>query len=390
MKYNFDNLLSRLNTNSIKWDYRKEIFDADDVLPLWVADMDFACPPGVTEALMRRAQHPAYGYPGTPRALYEAAVRWTARRFGRELQPEWMTVVSGVVPGLYAAVEAFTSPGDKVIVQPPVYPPFYSAALGRGRRIVENPLVEKDGHYRMDIEGLRKVIDERTKLLILCSPHNPVGRVWSQEELRELAALCAEKDLIVLADEIHADLVYEPYVHTPFYSLGEDAANRCVTFLSPSKTFNVAGLFTSLAVAQNSELLKKLKAAIEKVGVDHVNLFGIEACIAAYDKGEEWLDELLVYLLGNAKYIEQSLAEHIPGVRMKVPEATYLGWLDFRGLGLSDTELKQFIIEQARLGLNDGHTFGRGGQGFQRLNFGCSRATLEEALGRLETAVNNR
>lgn len=390
MKYNFDQAVHRTNTNSIKWDYRQKFFDTKDVLPLWVADMDFASPPCVTEALIKRAQHPVYGYPGTPRALFEAAAGWMKRRFGTEIKPEWMTALAGVVPGLFAAVEAFTRPGDKVIVQPPVYPPFFSAALGRGRYIVENPLREENGQYMMDLADLEDKIDEKTKMLILCSPHNPVGRVWTKEELTRLADICVKHDILIVSDEIHADLVYEKGAHTPFYSLGPEVSERCITFLSPSKTFNLAGLFTSIAIAENPKLLKRLKRAIRKAGVDHINLFGIEGCIAAYNEGEAWLDELLVYLKENALYVNRFLQERVPGISMRIPEGTYLGWLDVRGLGLFGEELKSFMIKKAKLGLNDGPSFGTGGEGFQRLNFACPRPTLEEAMTRLEKAVKER
>ncbi|NMF00136.1 MalY/PatB family protein [Aneurinibacillus aneurinilyticus] len=390
MKYDFDVAISRTDTNSAKWDYLESIFGTEDVLPLWVADMDFASPPCVVEALVARAKHPVYGYPGTPQALFEAASQWMAHRFNIQVQPEWMTAVSGVISGLHAAVEAFTRPGDKIIVQPPVYPPFFNVALSRGRYVIENPLREQDGYYVMDFEDLRSKIDDRTKLLILCSPHNPVGRVWTKEELAHVAAICVEHDIIILTDEIHADLVYEKNTHTPFASLGPEASKRCITFLSPSKTFNVAGLFTSIAFTEHTGLLKRLKASVRKAGTDHVNLFGIEACIAAYKGGEEWLEEVLVYLKGNATYIERFLQERLPQIQMRIPEATYLGWLDFREFGFSAGELKRFIVEEARLGFNDGASFGTGGEGFQRINFGCSRAVLEEAMLRLEKAVYER
>lgn len=390
MKYDFDTAINRTATNSIKWDYLQSIFGTEDVLPLWVADMDFASPPCVTEALVARARHPVYGYPGTPQALFEAASQWMTRRFNVKVQPEWMTVVSGVVSGLNAAVEAFTRPGDNIIVQPPVYPPFFNVALSRGRHVIENPLREQDGHYVMDFEDLRSKIDDRTKLLILCSPHNPVGRVWTKEELVHVTMICAERDILILTDEIHADLVYGKDTHIPFASLGPEASKRCITFISPSKTFNVAGLFTSIAFTENAELLRRLQASIRKARTDHVNLFGIEACIAAYKGGEEWLEELLAYLKENAVYIERFLQERLPQIRMRMPEATYLGWLDFRRLGFSGSKLKQFMVEEARLGLNNGASFGTGGEGFQRINFGCSRAMLEEAMLRLEKAVCER
>ncbi|GIM44829.1 cystathionine beta-lyase [Collibacillus ludicampi] len=387
MKYNFDEVIDRIGTNSSKWDYREKIFGTEDVLPLWVADMDFPCPPCVVEAIIKRAQHPIYGYPGKPREFYAAAVHWLKRRFGVDVQPEWMATVPGVVPGIHIAIEAFTNPGDKVVVQPPVYHPFFRAIRNRGRQIVENPLMEKDGRYYMDFADLREKIDERTRMLILCSPHNPVGRVWERDELLELADICMKNDIIIISDEIHSDLVYEKGKHIPLFSLSPEISNHCITFISVSKTFNLAGLFTSIAFTENPKILRELKMAIHKASMEDINLFGIEALIAAYNEGEDWLEELLLYLKGNAEYISNFLRERIPQVKMQVPEGTYLGWMDFRELGLRGEELKEFIIRKAKLGLNDGMMFGAQGEGFQRINFACSRKTLEEAMLRLEKAV---
>jgi cystathionine beta-lyase len=387
MKYNFDEVIDRIGTNSSKWDYREKIFGTEDVLPLWVADMDFPCPPCVVEAIIKRAQHPIYGYPGKPREFFVAAVHWLKRRFGVDVQPEWMATVPGVVPGIHIAIEAFTNPGDKVVVQPPVYHPFFRAIRNRGRQIVENPLMEKDGRYYMDFADLKEKIDERTRMLILCSPHNPVGRVWERDELLELADICMKNDILIISDEIHSDLVYEKRKHIPLFSLSPEISNHCITFISVSKTFNLAGLFTSIAFTENPKILRELKMAIHKASMEDINLFGIEALIAAYNEGEDWLEELLLYLKGNAEYISNFLRERIPQVKMQVPEGTYLGWMDFRELRLRGEELKEFIIRKAKLGLNDGMMFGAQGEGFQRINFACSRKTLEEAMLRLEKAV---
>jgi cystathionine beta-lyase len=388
MKHSFDELIDRTGTNSIKWDYRREVFGSSDVLPLWVADMDFACPPGVVEAVIRRAQHPIYGYPGKPKELYEAAAGWILRRFGTVVSTSWMTTVPGIVTGLHMAVEAFAKPGDKVIVQSPVYHPFYHAVENRGCEVVENPLREHEGTYVMDLDDLRHKIDERTKLLILCSPHNPIGRVWTREELQELGEICVERGVIVVSDEIHADLVYEKGKHVPYYSLPAPLAQQSITFVSASKTFNLAGLFSSLAISENSKLLQTFTDTMRKLGVEYLNLFGVEAMTAAYREGEPWLDELLVYLRGNAQYIHRFLQERIPQIKMSIPEATYLGWMDFRGLGIAHDQLKSWLVRKARIGLNDGATFGVQGAGFQRINFACPRAMLVEAMQRLEQAVN--
>ena len=384
----FDEIIDRLGTNSVKWDSRDKVFGTSDVLPLWVADMDFPCPPEVVEAIVKRAQHPIYGYPGDNSALFEAAKGWISRRFGAEVHTDWMVAIPGVVPGIQVAVEAFTKPGDKVIIQPPVYPPFFATSENLGRRIVENPLKVVDGKYVMDFEDLQRKIDHRTKLLVLCSPHNPLGRVWANEDLRQLGEICAEKGIIVIADEIHSDLVYEKGAHTPFYTISEKLANQSLTFISGSKTFNLAGLFTSLAIAENPVLRNEFQVAVSKAGLNHINIFGIEATIAAYNHGDKWLDELLEYLHENAVYAHEFISKKIPEIKVAIPEATYLAWLDFRELGLYGQDLRNFLIREAKVGLNDGFHFGKQGDGFARLNFGCSRATLKEALERLENAVN--
>jgi cystathionine beta-lyase len=384
----FDAVIDRRGTNSVKWDDAERIFGEPDILPLWVADMDFSCPPEVVEAVVKRAQHPIYGYPGKPKALFEAAKGWIRRRFGYDLKTEWMTAVPGVVPAIRMAIMAFTKPGDKVVIQPPIYPPFFSTVEDLGRRLVKNPLKVENGRYVMDFDDLKRKIDERTKMILLCSPHNPVGRVWTKDELLELGEIAVRHDLIVVADEIHSDLVYEKGAHTPFYALSESLADRCITFISGSKTFNLAGLFSSIAIAKNPKIMRAFKTAVSQAGLEHINLFGIEAMTAAYHHGDAWLDELNVYLKENAEHIKRFLSERVPEVKMTMPEATYLAWLDFRELGLDGRKLRNFLIREAKLGLNNGYDFGEEGEGFMRLNFGCPRSILDEALERLETAVH--
>ncbi|HET7577736.1 MAG TPA: PatB family C-S lyase [Bacillales bacterium] len=388
MTYNLDEVLDRAGTNSIKWNYRNDVFGSDDVLPLWVADMDFPCPPSVTEALVERAKHPIYGYPGRPEAFFQSVVKWIERRFDVEPNRDWMTPVPGVVTGLHVAIDAFTKPGDKVVIQPPVYHPFFKAIENRGRHIVENPLTEDNGHYRMDLEDLKEKIDARTRMIILCSPHNPIGRVWTKEELQELTDICIENDIFIVSDEIHSDLIYEKGTHTPFYSLSKEAAAQSLTFIAPSKTFNLAGLAASIAIAGDDKIHREFSNTMAKAGIFHINLFGMEALQAAYNNGEEWLEDVLHYLHDNAEYVHEFLQERIPQVKMAVPEATYLGWMDFRELGMYGEELNDFIVQKARLGFNAGKMFGKQGDGFQRINFACPRSILEEAMERLEQAVN--
>ncbi|WP_369596711.1 MalY/PatB family protein [Tuberibacillus sp. Marseille-P3662] len=391
MIFDYDTEINRTNTNSVKWNYGQSIFGKEDILPLWVADMDFASPPSVIEAIQRRAKHPIFGYPGLPDAFYNAIIGWMNRRFGATVASDWITATPGVVPGISYAIDAFTGPGDKVIIQPPVYKPFFSAVENKGRRVVENPLIESDGAYYMDYADLEAKIDDRTKLLILCSPHNPIGRVWTKDEIERLAAICQKHNIIIISDEIHSDLVFDREAHTPLFTLSESIADRTVTFIAPSKTFNLAGLFSSVALIKNKQLLSDFQAASERAGVkDKLNIFGIEALIAAYNDGDEWLDQLLTYLQGNAKFVHQFLSDRIPQIKMKMPQATYLGWMDFRELGLSADELDQFLIHEAGLGLNNGIWFGPGGEGFARLNFGCPRSILERAMSQLEQAVKAR
>jgi len=383
MQYNFDQIVERRGTNSVKWDETKRIFGAD-VLPLWVADMDFPCPQPVVDALVERAKHPVFGYPGTPNSMFEAVAGWLKRRFDATIETSSFATVPGVVSGLHAAVEAFSKPGDKIVIQTPVYPPFYSTVRNLGRQVVENPLVEReDGSYAMNLEQLAGLIDSRTSMLIICSPHNPIGQLWTREELQTLAQICVDRGIILVSDEIHADLILYGE-HVPVFKLSPEISNICLTFISPSKTFNIAGLFASIAIAENPAMMKRYKTTLENMSMQHLNLFGIEAMEAAYNEGDEWLEQVLAYLRGNAEYVSSFLKANLPKITMRVPEATYLGWIDFRALNLPQAELKRKVIEEAKLGFNDGMMFGKAGEGFQRINLGCARSVLEEAMARLE------
>lgn len=386
--YNFDQIIDRIGTDSVKWEIQNPKVNGEGMLPLWVADMDFACAPEITEALLKRASHPIYGYTLKSQTFYRSLQEWIHRRFGVAVEQSWMTGIPGVVPGIHVAVEAYTDLGDSVLIQTPVYHPFYHAVENRGRHVVTSSLVESDNRYEMDWDDLeQKLSDPRLKLMLLCSPHNPVGRVWSKEDLERLGGLCVEHGVIVVADEIHSDLVYEPNKHTPYYSLAPELARQSVTFLSAAKTFNLAGLYTSYLLTENRQLLRDFTVTASKMGYENLNLFGMEATIAAYQKGEAWLAELLTYLRGNAAYVNEFLATRIPEVSMAIPEATYLGWMDFRGLCLRQEELTKLIREEAKLGLHEGTVFGKEGEGFMRINFACPRSILIEAMNRLEHAV---
>jgi cystathionine beta-lyase len=310
------------------------------------------------------------------------------KRHNWEIEKESLVFTPGVVPALSLAISAFTNPGDKIIVQPPVYYPFFDVIRYNGRTIVYNELKEVDGRYVMDLEDFKNQIDERVKMFILCSPHNPVGRVWTETELRSVAEICLENDILIISDEIHCDLAFSDYTHIPLASLSDDIAQKTLTFTAPSKTFNIAGLALSFGVISNEKLLEEYKIMVERMELKISNIFGIVACEAAYKYGEEWLDQLMEYLEANANYLMEFCKERIPQIRPISPEGTYLMWLDCKKMGLDDNDLKRFMIETARVGLNHGPDFGPGGSGFQRINIACPRATLKEGLERIAAAVN--
>jgi cystathionine beta-lyase len=388
MKYNFDQVIDRRHTDSFKWAFNAKLFGSPDVLSMWVADMDFQSPAPVVQALVQRAQHGIFGYAAHSDAYYDAIVEWMRKRHGWEIKREWIAHAPGVVNALDLAVHAFTRPGDKIIIQPPIYPPFFNIVRNNGRQLIANPLKLENGRYRMDLPDLERQIDHRTKLLILCSPHNPVGRVWTREELTELAALCLRQNILILSDEIHSDLVLRGHTHTPLATLSEELAQNTLTFIAPSKTFNVPGLAASAIIIPNAGRLTTFKATVEDFGLEFGNIFGITALQAAYRYGEEWLEQLLDYIQGNVDFALDFFATRVPKMQVIRPEATYLLWLDCRELGLDNAALKDLMLRQARVALNDGPTFGPGGEGFQRMNLGCPRATLEEGLRRIERAVN--
>lgn len=389
MHFDFDHPINRDGTASVKHDGRAAVFGTEAVTPLWVADMDFAAPPAVTEALIERARHPVYGYTAYPDGAFEALERWLAARHGWNVAREHIHFCPGVVPTLYAAVQAFTRPGDNVIVQPPVYPPFFSAIRDTGRRVVENPLVERDGRWTMDFDQLEGCAARAgSKLLLLCSPHNPVGRVWTHEELDRLLDIARRHELVVLADEIHADLTYPGVRHTPLATLAR-SGDRVLTTVAPSKTFNIPGLGLSALIADEAER-EPVARAFGQLHVSASNPFSLAALEAAYRDGGPWLDALMAYLETTRDEVIDVLAHRLPLVHAYAPEGTYLMWLDCRPLGLDDAALRDFFIREAGLGLNPGTTFGTGGSGHMRLNLASPRAVIRDALERLEQAVARR
>lgn len=386
--YNFDEIIDRSGSDSFKYDFREVMFGNTDVLPMWVADMDFRTPDFVLLALEQRLKHPVLGYSLKSESYYRAIINWLDRRHNWKIKREWISFSPGVVPALTMSVMAFSNPGDKIIVQTPVYFPFFTCIAGPGREVIYNPLKLEQDRYVMDLDHLRSQIDARTRMLFLCHPHNPGGMVWSREELLALAEICLEHRLIIVSDEIHSDLVFRPNRHIPLASLSEIIASQVVTCMAPSKTFNLAGLSTAFVVSGNPNLLRKYNQVLDYLHLQIGNIFGNVALEAAYSQGEEWLEQLLNYVQGNIRYAVDYMRRHIPPIKPMVPQATYMLWLDCRDLGLKQAELRQFMIHKARLGLNDGAMFGIGGEGFMRMNLACPRSVVKEAMQRLRAAVD--
>ncbi len=388
-KYNFDEIVPREGTDCIKYDGREWAFKTKDVLPLWVADMDFKTPDFITTAVKERAEHEIYGYTFKSEEYFEAIAGWMKRRHQWEVKKEWISFSPGVVAGLTLAIETFSNPGDEVIVQPPVYFPFFDCIKGTKRKMIENPLKIENNRYTFDFEDVKSKITENTKLLMLCNPQNPGGMVWTREELSKLSSICLENNIMVISDEIHSDLIHNKHKHIPFATLSEEAANNCVVCMAPSKTFNVAGLASSVVIIPNKTKFARYERAL---GVGHLgmgNIFGTIAMKAAYTHGDEWLAQMLDYLWGNYQLLVEFFKTKLPKVKVMNLEATYLVWLDFTAYGMNDDELSKFVIEKAKVGLNNGGKFGQGGDGWLRINIGCPRNILQEALERLEKAFNN-
>jgi len=377
--YNLDEIISREGTDCVKYDLREVIFGRKDVIPMWVADMDFAVPAFVQEAVTKRAAHPIYGYSVIPDSYYDSIISWQNKRYNWQINKNQILFSPGVVTGLNIIVQALTDPGDKIIVQPPVYFPFFSSVENNGRKLVLNQLIEKDGVYSIDFDDLERKMKDGARMMILCSPHNPVSRCWRKEELEWIGAKCLEYGVVIVSDEIHCDLVFNPFQHIPLATLSEEISQNTITCIAPSKTFNLAGLFASSVIITNEHLREKFKKASERVHLS-ANLFGITAAEAAYRQGGPWLSELMAYLNDNAVFTNEFLASNLPVITMSPVEATYMAWLDFRKLGIPDKELRKMLIEKAGLGFVDGPTFGIGGEGFQRMNFACPRSILEKAL----------
>jgi len=390
MQYNFDEIVDRSNTDCVKLEKMKALFGRDDLIPLWVADMDFKSPPAISRALEERVAHGIYGYTLPSEAYTRSIVGWLNRHHRWEVNPGHINFVPGVVKGFAFAIDEFTEKGDKVIIQPPVYHPFRIVTRSLEREVVNNPLILEEGRYRMDFEGLREILSkERCKMLILCNPHNPGGRVWSAGELKELAEICHAHDVLVVSDEIHSDMALGAHRHIPFAAVSPEAEAISLTLMAPSKTFNIAGIVSSFAVIPNKEIRERYLAYLEPRELQQGTLFAFTATRAAYEECDDWLRQMLDYVQENVRFVDEFLRKHIPAIEAMIPEASFLVWLDCRGLGLSQRDLVSLFVDKAGLALNDGTMFGSEGQGFMRLNVGTSRLILEKALNNLKNALSH-
>jgi len=398
MNYDLEHGLDRHNTGCVKWDQSCTIFGSEDVLPMWVADMDFPVPQPVTEALIKRAQHEAYGYSFAAPSVLEAITERLWRIYHWKVDPEWLLFTPGVVPALHAAMRAFTTPGDEVVLQSPVYYPFWSAVRENGCQVTNNPLRWDGTRYVMDLEGLKSIFlphasgmstcPSRARMIVLCSPHNPVGRVWTRDELAAVGEIALANDAIVVSDEIHCELMLNGSHHTPFASLSPELEQNSIVCMAPSKTFNLAGLSTSFIIVPNPRLRAAMQRRITGA-VGSVTPFGYTALEASFREGDDWLVQVLHYIEGNVTYAQLFVQDHMPQVKVMPIEGTYLLWLDFRALGMDVHELSRFLREKARIGLDDGYVFGPGGEGFARMNIACPRSTVQEGLTRIADAIRS-
>ena len=388
MSYNFDKIIDRTGSGDLKHCVLKERYGRDDLLPLWVADMDFETPEFITDALRQRLEHSLFGYTVVPEELWSTIIRWIADHHRWQVERQWLTYIPGIVKGIGMAINVFVKDDEKVIIQPPVYHPFRLTPQGNGRKVVFNPLKEKpDGGYEMDFEQLAEVADEKCRLLILSNPHNPAGICWDADTLRRLAHFCYEHNLIVISDEIHSDMALFGNRHIPFATVSDEAAQISITFGAPSKTFNIAGIVSSYAIVPNPTLRRRFYTWLEANELNDPPLFAPIATIAAYQNGEQWRRQMLAYVEENIRFVEDYCLENIPAVKPLRPQASFLVWLDCRALGLNHEQLIDLFVNRAHLALNDGEMFGQGGEGFVRLNVGTPRAILKQALEQLKRAI---
>jgi cystathionine beta-lyase len=386
-KYNFDEVIDRSGTCAVKTDALKKLYGREDLIALWVADMDFRCGDFIVEALTKRSQAGIFGYTNASDSYFKSIVEWVQNRHQWEIKREWLSYIPGIVKGIAFCVMKFTNPGDKIIIQPPVYHPFRLVPQWHSRQVVNNPLIEENGKYRMDLEGLKKIIDKDCKMLILCNPHNPIGITWDKETLQELAHICAANHILVVSDEIHADMGLFGHKHLPFACVSHEAADNSITFMAPSKTFNIAGIVSSYSIIPNPLIRESFYQYLHASELGDGTIFAYTATEAAYKQGEDWMHQMLDYIEGNILFTDRYLKENMPVIKAVIPESSFLVWLDCRALGLQQSELVSLFVNKAHLALNDGEMFGPGGSGFMRLNVGCSRIVLKQALTQLKQVL---
>ncbi len=388
MKYNFDEIIDRHNTGAIKIEKCKALFGTDDLIPLWVADMDFRTPEFITNSIIQRLEHPILGYTTACEDYYQSVLNWIEHLHHWKVERQWLGFLPGIVPGLAFSVNAFTQPNDEIIVQPPVYPPFLNVPTKNDRKVVYNPLKEINGRFEMDFDDLERKITGRTRLFILCNPHNPGGRAWDKDTLIQLAEICYKHGILVVSDEIHSDMALPGNRHTPFATASELAEQNSITYMAPSKTFNMAGLISSSYIIPNKDIRKKFSEYLENSELANGNIFAYFAARAAYQNGTEWLKQMIDYIQGNMEYVVDFLHQHVPQIKPMIPQASFLIWLDCSGMNMNSNEIQDFMVKKAKLGLNKGITFGPGGERHLRLNIGCPRSVLIEAMSLLKKAMD--
>ena len=386
MEYNFDERIERKGTVSIKWDYLNEIFGSDDLTSMWVADMDFRSPLPVVDAIVERAKHGVYGYTGKDEGFFQAVINWMKDKHSVVTKKEWYIPTPGVLAGISAAINTFTQPGDEIIVQTPVYYPFFSSIESNGRRLVKNPLKLEGTRYQIDLEDFEQKITNKTTMLILSNPHNPVGRVWEKDTLKKLGEICKRNDIFIISDEIHADLVFGDHQHHSFLTF-EEFQSHSMVFIAPSKTFNLAGLASASAIIPDEQIRRRFQNKIDAWHIGMLNLFGVIGFQTAYQYGKEWYEQMMVYVWDNYKFMCDFVENRIPTLMVFPLEGTYLAWVDFRGLNLSHEKINDLCLNKAKLALDEGMMFGYEGSGFQRFNIACPRSILKEALEKLEQEI---
>ena len=391
MKYNFNERIDRSENHSAKWAEMEMKFGRSDLIPMWVADMDIKAAPEIVESMKKKVEQEIFGYVYRPDSYYKTATEWLKKRFGYEISPSSLIHSPGVVPSMSILVKMLTKTTDKILIQTPVYPPFASAVKDNGKELVENPLIKDEkGYYTIDFEDLEKKLSlDEVKLFILCNPHNPVGRVWKKEELLKMGELCKKYNVRILADEIWRDLIMPGYKHTPMASLSKDIEDITITLFSPTKSFNLAGLQASFATFPRAEERKEFDNILGQMDVKRNNPFSLVAFETAYEKCEDWLEELILHIDGNMQYVVDFISEKLPEIKVVKPEGTYLMWLDFNGTKIPQDKIQEFLINEAKVAMNDGGSFGSNGKGFARMNVACPRYMVEEAMERIEKALKN-